>query len=197
MSQTEPANVDKDAVAFSCPELESCPTVPSDSKIAGDFDTLSAIEQEIQRDEWKTELSKTEQEIKTLKEVLASKELHAAGLKRKLGITQWREFSEDMAQGLKSLQESNEYKKTAETFSAAKTKTASMLNSATISVSASISEWSEKAGSAFSAAKTKMASSFSNQNPGAETVKEEESGKEEPTTSKGHVDISQIIQEEK
>ena len=40
----------------------------------------------------------------TLKQVLASKEAHAAGLKRRLGITQWREFSEDMAQGLKNLQ---------------------------------------------------------------------------------------------
>ena len=43
----------------------------------------------------------------TLKQVLASKEAHAAGLKRRLGITQWREFSEDMAQGLKNLQVKN------------------------------------------------------------------------------------------
>ena len=31
--------------------------------------------------------------------MLASKEFHAAGLKRRLGITAWREFSEDMQQG--------------------------------------------------------------------------------------------------
>ena len=31
--------------------------------------------------------------------MLASKEFHAAGLKRRLGITAWREFSEDMHQG--------------------------------------------------------------------------------------------------
>ena len=43
----------------------------------------------------------------TLKQVLASKEAHALGLKRRLGITQWREFSEDMAQGLKNLQVTN------------------------------------------------------------------------------------------
>ena len=49
-------------------------------------------------------LRKTEEEIMTLKQVLASKEAHAVGLKRRLGITQWREFSEDMAQGLKNLQ---------------------------------------------------------------------------------------------
>ena len=45
----------------------------------------------------------------TLKQVLASKEAHAAGLKRRLGITQWREFSEDMAQGLKNLQVKNHF----------------------------------------------------------------------------------------
>jgi len=39
-------------------------------------------------------------------QVLASKEAHAAGLKRRLGITAWREFSEDMTQGLKSIQAS-------------------------------------------------------------------------------------------
>ena len=65
---------------------------------------VSIFFQERQRDEWKNELSKTEEEIMTLKQVLASKEAHAAGLKRRLGITQWREFSEDMAQGLKNLQ---------------------------------------------------------------------------------------------
>ena len=39
-------------------------------------------------------------------QVLASKEAHAQGLKHRLGITAWREFSEDMTQGLKNLQDS-------------------------------------------------------------------------------------------
>jgi Tumour protein D52 family len=42
--------------------------------------------------------------VSFFQQVLASKEIHAAGLKRRLGITAWREFSEDMQQGLKSLQ---------------------------------------------------------------------------------------------
>ena len=42
------------------------------------------------------------------------------GLKRRLGITQWREFSEDMTQGLKNLQESATYKRTAENLQFAK-----------------------------------------------------------------------------
>jgi len=40
---------------------------------------LSSEEQERQRDEWKAELSKTEEEILTLKQVLTSKERHAQG----------------------------------------------------------------------------------------------------------------------
>ena len=78
---------------------------------------MSAEEQERQREEWKAELRKTEEEILTLRQVLTAKERHAAGkcsngksqqnstehlgLKRRLGITQWREFSEDMTQVLK------------------------------------------------------------------------------------------------
>jgi hypothetical protein len=42
-------------------------------------------------------------------QVLASKEDHALGLKRRLGITAWREFSEDMTQGLKTIQVLNMY----------------------------------------------------------------------------------------
>ena len=82
------------------PDLAS----PTDSVIAGDFGAMSPEEQEAQREEWKAELVRTEEEITTLKQVLVSKEAHAAGLKRRLGITAWREFSEDMTQGLKNLQ---------------------------------------------------------------------------------------------
>ncbi len=77
---------------------------PSDSVIAGDFGAMSSEEQERQRQEWKAELAKTEEEMATLRQVLAAKEAHAAGLKRRLGITAWREFSEDMSQGIKSIQ---------------------------------------------------------------------------------------------
>jgi len=81
-------------------------TSPTDSVIGGEFQDLSSEEQERQREEWKSELAKTEEEILTLKQVLASKERHAQGLKRRLGITAWREFSEDMTQGMKNLQDS-------------------------------------------------------------------------------------------
>merc|ERR1712172_242912 len=102
---------------YSRPANEGSPydiTSPTDSVIGADFQGLSAEEQERQREEWKAELRKTEEEILTLRQVLTAKERHAAGLKRRLGITAWREFSEDMTQGLKNLQESATYKRTAE-----------------------------------------------------------------------------------
>ena len=55
------------ASGSSYPALDA--TSPTDSVIAGDFGSLSAQEQERQRDEWKAELSKTEEEIITLRQV--------------------------------------------------------------------------------------------------------------------------------
>ena len=55
------------ASGSSYPALDA--TSPTDSVIQGDFGTLSAQEQERQRDEWKAELGKTEEEIITLRQV--------------------------------------------------------------------------------------------------------------------------------
>ena len=95
-------------------------------------------------------------------QVLASKEAHAQGLKRRLCITRWREFSEDMTQGLKNLQDSQAYKQAGEAVGSAKAKGASVWSS--ISNSQSFISASQKMGSAFGAAKTKVTTSFSSQN---------------------------------
>jgi len=138
---------------------------PTDSVIGADFEGLTAEEQERQREEWKAELKKTEEEILTLKQVLGAKERHAAGLKRRLGITQWREFSEDMAQGLKNLQESATYKKTAENLqfatNIAKEKTTGLIS--TIGSSGAWNSMSSSLSSAYGAAKTKMTNSGTQQ----------------------------------
>ena len=68
----------------------------TDSVIAGDFGAMSAAEQESQRAQWKEELesqraqwreelTRTEEEIARLRQLLAAKEATAAGLKRRLG----------------------------------------------------------------------------------------------------------------
>merc|ERR1712183_488151 len=138
---------------------------PTDSVIGRDFQELSAEEQERQREEWKAELKKTEEEILTLKQVLTAKERHAAGLKRRLGITAWREFSEDMTQGLKNLQESATYKRTAENLQFAKDiareKTAGVISG--ITASATFQNMSSSMSSAFGAAKNRMSGSMSAQ----------------------------------
>ena len=65
---------------MSSPSTEVCEdNSSSDSLIGRDFQELSAEEQERQREEWKAELKKTEEEILTLKQVLTAKERHAAG----------------------------------------------------------------------------------------------------------------------
>lgn len=52
------------------------------------------------------ELARVEEEIATLRTVLTSKVRHASELKRKLGITVWKEITDDVGQGLKNVKES-------------------------------------------------------------------------------------------
>ncbi|CAG0922489.1 unnamed protein product [Notodromas monacha] len=72
----------------------------------GDGIFVSAEEKARQHEEWKQELIKTEEEIQTLRQVLNAKLRHAADLKRKLGITAWKEFADDMNKGIVSVKES-------------------------------------------------------------------------------------------
>ena len=55
------------------------------------------------------ELARVEEEIETLRTVLASKTRHASDLKRKLGITVWKEITDDVNQGIKNVKESSVY----------------------------------------------------------------------------------------
>ncbi|XP_067631489.1 tumor protein D54 isoform X6 [Eurosta solidaginis] len=77
--------------------------------IAAEFAALTTEEQEKRHAEWSQELARVEEEINTLRTVLASKTRHASDLKRKLGITMWKEITDDMNQGLKNVKESSVY----------------------------------------------------------------------------------------
>ncbi|XP_038120656.1 tumor protein D52 isoform X2 [Culex quinquefasciatus] len=81
----------------------------SSAEIAQEFSGLTVEEQEAQRAEWSQELARVEEEITTLRTVLQSKIRHAGELKRKLGITVWKEITDDMSQGIKNVKESNVY----------------------------------------------------------------------------------------
>ncbi|XP_058459816.1 tumor protein D52 isoform X1 [Malaya genurostris] len=81
----------------------------SSAEIAQEFSGLTLEEQEAQRAEWSQELARVEEEITTLRTVLQSKMRHASELKRKLGITVWKEITDDVSQGIKNVKESNVY----------------------------------------------------------------------------------------
>lgn len=90
---------------------------------------LSEAEKEVLREE----LRKTEAEIATLREVLNSRQKHSADLKRKLGLNPLTEITQDISKGLKTVTETDAYKKTTEVASATadtvKTKFSEMRNS--------------------------------------------------------------------
>ncbi|CAI2356459.1 unnamed protein product [Caenorhabditis sp. 36 PRJEB53466] len=99
---------DEDAVVIEQPTVEPIPTqnVNSNEKKI----ELSAAE----KDQLRTELDKTEEEISTLKQVLAARQKHAAELKRKLGLTPFSELSQDLKGSLKTVTDTEAFQKTAE-----------------------------------------------------------------------------------
>ncbi|XP_014236923.1 tumor protein D52 isoform X3 [Trichogramma pretiosum] len=100
---------------------------PSLDSVANEFHSLSIEEQERQKAEWSAELARIEDEIQTLREVLASKVRTAHDLKRKLGISVWKELSSDVSQGLKNVKETNVFQKTESVLKSTAEKTTSIL----------------------------------------------------------------------
>ncbi|XP_013793287.2 tumor protein D52-like isoform X1 [Limulus polyphemus] len=71
------------------------------SKMYEDFEEKAKLEAE-----WKEELSKIDDEILAIRQVMEYKLKRSQELKQKLGITPWVEFKEDMEQGIRHIQES-------------------------------------------------------------------------------------------
>ncbi|XP_033891140.1 tumor protein D54-like isoform X11 [Acipenser ruthenus] len=82
---------------------------------------------EEESEELKNELTKVEDEIVTLRQVLAAKEKTAYELKRKLGLTPLNELKQNFTKGWQDVQTSSAYKKTQETLSQAGQKTSAAL----------------------------------------------------------------------
>ncbi|KAK9505482.1 hypothetical protein O3M35_009527 [Rhynocoris fuscipes] len=131
---------------------------------------LSPEEQERQRQEWAKELAKVEEEINTLRQVLAAKVKVYQDLKRKLGVSVWREFQDDMTQGIRNVKESNVYQKTESVIKATTEKTTSILGGLGSGISSKIGQlknsesfksFEEKVGSAYENVKTKVSTSRS------------------------------------
>jgi len=75
------------------------------------FNSLTLENKEKLREEWKQDLIRTQLEIVQLRKDVIVKIRLANNLKRKIGITAWREFSSDFKEGWKKLQESETYSK--------------------------------------------------------------------------------------
>ncbi|KAM9855546.1 tpd52 like 2b isoform 2-T2 [Aulostomus maculatus] len=106
---------------------------------------------EEEAEELRTELSKVEEEINTLRQVLSAKERHATELKRKLGLSPLIELRQNLTKSWQDVQTSNAYlsasatleditrseayKKTQETLSQAGQKTSAALNTVGTAIS--------------------------------------------------------------
>ncbi|XP_039591884.1 tumor protein D54-like isoform X2 [Polypterus senegalus] len=69
---------------------------------------------EEEAEEMKIELAKVEDEIITLRQVLAAKERHASEIKRKLGLTPLNELKQNLTKSWQDVQTSSAYVKTSE-----------------------------------------------------------------------------------
>ncbi|XP_068006340.1 tumor protein D54 isoform X6 [Melanerpes formicivorus] len=81
-----------------------------------------------EEEELRAELAKVEEEIGTLRQVLAAKERHCGELKRKLGLTPLDGLKQNLSKSWHDVQVSTAYKKTQETLSQAGQKTSAALS---------------------------------------------------------------------
>ncbi|XP_073731197.1 tpd52 like 2b isoform X4 [Misgurnus anguillicaudatus] len=90
---------------------------------------------EEEAEELRLELTKVEEEIYTLRQVLSAKERHASELKRKLGLSPLSELKQNITKSWQDVQTSNAYKKTQETLSSAGQKTSAALSTVGTAIS--------------------------------------------------------------
>ncbi|NWV96904.1 TPD53 protein, partial [Machaerirhynchus nigripectus] len=88
----------------------------ADEDVVTDVDFTSMISEE-EKEELKIELAKLEDEISTLRQVLAAKEKHLVEIKQKLGISLMNELKQNFSKSWHDMQTTSAYKKTHETLS--------------------------------------------------------------------------------
>ncbi|KAM9350441.1 tpd52 like 2b isoform 1-T1 [Symphorus nematophorus] len=123
---------------------DSLSDVPVEGAVGNSANPLPPGLTEEEAEELRTELTKVEEEINTLRQVLSAKERHATELKRKLGLSPLNEFRQNLTKSWQDVQTSNAYlsasatlddiarseayKKTQETLSQAGQKTSAALS---------------------------------------------------------------------
>ncbi|XP_044926779.1 tumor protein D54 isoform X7 [Mustela nigripes] len=106
---------------------DSMTDVPVDTAVAAQTPAVEGLT-EAEEEELRAELAKVEEEIVTLRQVLAAKERHCAELKRKLGLSALEGLKQNLSRSWHDVQVSNAYKKTQETLSQAGQKTSAALS---------------------------------------------------------------------
>ncbi|XP_056897253.1 tpd52 like 2b isoform X3 [Takifugu flavidus] len=136
--------MDPASQGFMVDHSESLSDVPVGGAVGNAAAPLAPALMEEEAEELRCELSKVEEEINTLRQVLSAKERHASELKRKLGLSPLNELKQNLSKGWQEVQTSNVYlsasatldeiahsdvyKKTQETFSQAGQKTSAALS---------------------------------------------------------------------
>ncbi|NXJ79601.1 TPD53 protein, partial [Trogon melanurus] len=96
--------------------LETQSLHEADEDVVTDVDFTNMISEE-EKEELKIELAKLEDEISTLRQVLAAKEKHLVEIKQKLGISLMNELKQNFSKSWHDVQTTSAYKKTHETLS--------------------------------------------------------------------------------
>ncbi|XP_022618842.1 tumor protein D54 isoform X3 [Seriola dumerili] len=108
-------------------QSDSLSDVPVEGAVGNSANPLPPGLTEEEAEELRIELTKVEEEINTLRQVLSAKERHATELKRKLGLSPLNELRQNLTKSWQDVQTSNAYKKTQETLSQAGQKTSAAL----------------------------------------------------------------------
>ncbi|XP_051280360.1 tpd52 like 2b isoform X8 [Dicentrarchus labrax] len=88
---------------------DSLSDVPVEGAVGNSANPLPPGLTEEEAEELRTELTKVEEEINTLRQVLSAKERHAAELKRKLGLSPLNELKQNITKSWQDVQTSNAY----------------------------------------------------------------------------------------
>ncbi|XP_008057949.1 tumor protein D54 isoform X4 [Carlito syrichta] len=106
---------------------DSMTDVPVDTGVAARTPAVEGLT-EAEEEELRAELTKVEEEIITLRQVLAAKERHCGELKRRLGLSTLGGLKQNLSRSWHDVQVSNAYKKTQETLSQAGQRTSAALS---------------------------------------------------------------------
>ncbi|XP_025787773.1 tumor protein D54 isoform X5 [Puma concolor] len=120
---------------------DSMTDVPVDTTVAAQTPAVEGLT-EAEEEELRAELAKVEEEIVTLRQVLAAKERHCGELKRKLGLSALEGLKQNLSRSWRDVQVSTAYKKTQETFSQAGQKTSAALSTVGSAISRKLGDMS-------------------------------------------------------